>query len=250
MLTWKAWAVWWLLAVASLFYLVGSSPSFQQCVGRDQEHASTQTFEQGVSNLFVVLGDIRECLGVFVETNHTAIDALATLLIAAFTGTLWWSTHRLWKATREEFIATHRPRILVHSFHYSSEGADKIGAMFSYVNTGASAATVEAIAGQIAEVFEIPSRAPSIGPQKLVGKKLAGGEEAMFTISSSLTHKQMVIDGERKRRGHSYLFAVCTGYVAYSDELGIRRKTGFCRRYDPDTRSWLRVENSDYEYAY
>lgn len=40
--------------------------------------------------------------GEWVETHPGALTLLATLFIAAFTGTLWWSTRRLWKAGEQQ----------------------------------------------------------------------------------------------------------------------------------------------------
>lgn len=44
-----------------------------------------------------------------VDKNDGLITALATIVIAAFTATLWKSTDKLWRAGREEFIASRRP---------------------------------------------------------------------------------------------------------------------------------------------
>ena len=40
--------------------------------------------------------------GEWVEAHHGALTLLATLVIAAFTGTLWWSTRQLWKAGQQQ----------------------------------------------------------------------------------------------------------------------------------------------------
>ena len=40
--------------------------------------------------------------GEWVEAHHGALTLLATLFIAAFTGTLWWSTRQLWKAGAQQ----------------------------------------------------------------------------------------------------------------------------------------------------
>jgi hypothetical protein len=199
-------------------------------------------------------------IAVHATILATVVSASAAIAIACFTYRLKEATKgqlgeliKSGEQARLQFIATHRPRIMVHSFEYSSEDGERIGAFFRYVNTGTSTATIVGIAGQITEVFDMPSQATSIGPECRVDpedEKLVGGEEAVHTVSSSILHSQMVVDSELKHRGHSYLFAICIGYVAYTDDLGVRRKTGFCRRYDPSTRSWLKMENSDYEYAY
>src|SRR6476661_11045388 len=66
----------------------------------------------------IVLGTILACLsnpavlpglgaavlncGEWIEAHHGALTLLATLFIAAFTGTLWWSTRQLWKAGEQQ----------------------------------------------------------------------------------------------------------------------------------------------------
>jgi hypothetical protein len=42
----------------------------------------------------------------------------------------------------------------------------------------------------------------------------------------------------------------CVGYIIHRDDNGIVRQTGFCRRYNVDTKRWDKVEDEDYEYAY
>jgi len=63
-----------------------------------------------------------ECISVFLARADWA--AIATIVIAIFTCCLWFSTRKLWKTTnesvklgRDEFIATHRPKLRVHSVY-------------------------------------------------------------------------------------------------------------------------------------
>ncbi len=55
----------------------------------------------------LLLGILRET-AKFIEENDKIIVALSGAAVAAFTGTLWWSTKRLWKVTKE--AAEHIPR--------------------------------------------------------------------------------------------------------------------------------------------
>ena len=38
------------------------------------------------------------------------------------------------------------------------------------------------------------------------------------------------------------------GYIAYSDAVGVTRRTGFFRYYDPDRRRFRKVDDPEYEY--
>jgi hypothetical protein len=71
----------------------------------------------------------------FVHSYKDDLTAWATLAIAAFTGTLWWSTNRLYisaerqlgelrksgELARAEFISTHRPKIIVSDIEIGRE---------------------------------------------------------------------------------------------------------------------------------
>lgn len=94
-------------------------------------------------------------LGAFLEAHNQTISALATLVIAAFTITLWWTASRQSRLTqdaialaRDEFLATHRPKIIVHSTEIDWRDSDEgpcIGARVTIVNAGASEALLESI---------------------------------------------------------------------------------------------------------
>jgi hypothetical protein len=49
-------------------------------------------------------------------------------------------------------------------------------------------------------------------------------------------------------QGKSYLWIY--GYISYSDFLGNTHKFRFCRRYDIKTKSFIKVEDEDYENNY
>jgi|SRR5215469_7572232 len=65
-------------------------PSFEHCVG------------SGSVKAYV------DCSGTFLDQHGTAVTAIATFVIAAFTGTLWTATLRSTDLTRESFTANKR----------------------------------------------------------------------------------------------------------------------------------------------
>jgi hypothetical protein len=78
--------------------------------------------------------------------------ALATVVIASFTVVLALVTRRQARLTREalklardEFISTHRPKIIVRTFEYCGDGGGRIGAAIRYVNAGDTVATITEI---------------------------------------------------------------------------------------------------------
>jgi hypothetical protein len=51
-----------------------------------------------------------------IITEH--LNTLATFIIAAFTGTLWWSTRKLWIAHRDTRQATQRAFVYIDGLNY------------------------------------------------------------------------------------------------------------------------------------
>jgi hypothetical protein len=92
-----------LLICLSLFALIGSefSSSFQACLGLE------------APNPFKAYP---RCMGSFVQENNSAITALGTLVIAAFTGTLWIATNQQARLAKETFVASRRAFVIVPGF--------------------------------------------------------------------------------------------------------------------------------------
>jgi hypothetical protein len=42
----------------------------------------------------------------------------------------------------------------------------------------------------------------------------------------------------------------CIGRIEYRDSQGRTRETGFCRRFNPESMTWMSEHHPDYEYAY
>src|SRR5262249_27307104 len=74
------------------------SPSFQQCVGAAEENPSA----------YGVTVSYAGCTARILQSYEALITALATIVIAAFTGTLWWATRKQAELTREALIADKR----------------------------------------------------------------------------------------------------------------------------------------------
>ena len=79
------------------------SPTFYQCIS------------EGTSNNGVIRA-YAGCSGEFIETHYGAITALATIIIAAFTATLWYATNKQANLTRQAFIADKRAAVFASGF--------------------------------------------------------------------------------------------------------------------------------------
>jgi hypothetical protein len=88
------------VVLCALFVVVERtfSPSFQQCIAAAEENPSA----------FGVTVSYARCTVRILQSYEAVITAVATIVIAAFTGTLWWATSRQAQLTREAFIADKR----------------------------------------------------------------------------------------------------------------------------------------------
>ncbi len=84
------------------------SPNFQQCIATHTDNKNDGTAKKNLSPLGTTVTSYVQCSGDFLAENGEAITALATIIIAAFTCTLWVATSRQAKLTREAFVADKR----------------------------------------------------------------------------------------------------------------------------------------------
>src|SRR5579883_3362954 len=131
MLKWsRTFLAWSLVGAALALVVYGTTflPSYRKCIGNDAQHESpdkTADLDEtlpGGSRIYV-LPPFLLCEGRFADENGAVITALATIAIAAFTATLWITTGRQVRLAREEFLATHRPEIVIHSVEIAHDTA-------------------------------------------------------------------------------------------------------------------------------
>jgi hypothetical protein len=140
---------------AAAIWLLATSSSFNSCIERQTTTLIEQAKEksQPTALSFVDRAAIcGRCAWHVTVEYRDALTAIATVFIALFTFTLWHSTDRMMAATqtavdlaRRDFIATHRPRVIVRYIEgpfYDDDG-HRI-AFVTLVNTGASDALIEA----------------------------------------------------------------------------------------------------------
>jgi hypothetical protein len=93
---------WWTFTTFAvmLVWLIGDSQSFQECI----------------TNVSIMLGRDLRCLGTFLQNNNGTITTLATVVMAIFTYFLYASTDKLWKAGQDALKATERAFISLDEF--------------------------------------------------------------------------------------------------------------------------------------
>jgi hypothetical protein len=194
----------------------------------------------------------------FLEAHNGAITALATVLIAAFTIVLAVVSNRQARLiedqariARNEFIVTHRPKIIVRAFQMLNPDAG-VGVaprvIFIAHNIGDSPARIIEVRSATL-VQDINANLPNdLGFPFLENfhVTLVSGQKEVFPINGAdpfVENEAMEIFARRS-------MLLCLGIVAYLDGAGTRRETGFCRRFMSDAREWSTLRDSEYEYAY
>jgi hypothetical protein len=93
------------------------SPSFQSCVNHETNNAAGQPSKEHNANIPTAIHAYVVCTSGFIVDNNPSITAFATLIIAAFTGTLWIATSRQSRLIKEAFIAEKRAFVFAASFN-------------------------------------------------------------------------------------------------------------------------------------
>jgi hypothetical protein len=122
----------------------------------------------------------------FADNHATGITALATIVIAIFTLTLWIATSKQARLARDsialarsEFISTHRPRVIIRNVTTTGVVVDyPISISFMIVNIGDSIANidyVESVVFFILKDEKVPRHLPMSG-SNISTPALASGE--------------------------------------------------------------------------
>ena len=186
----------------------------------------------------------------------TTIFTFWLAVVGAFTGfVLCWQACLLRGQTRlarEEFIASHRPKIIIRGFrllHQDMPIGKKINFAFTAQNIGDTGAKIiEYRNGTFIQfaIQNIPSDLSFPTAENLLPNLvLESGVSQLFPGDSG----EKLLEDKRTQiySGKSALY--CMGIIVYCDEIGTRRETGFCRRYRPSENRW-EVIDCEYEYAY
>lgn len=203
-----------------------------------------------------------------LQRYNGAVTAVATVLIGIFTLVLALVTGRQARLTREtievarqEFISSHRPKIIVHSVEITHNSVPMrneptVGASVVYFNVGDTPARIIEINAKIS-MRPLPLQS---GLGVGIGVRLAGlpvpkelvesGHPNFVAVFSDQTLEQVRFaekssDGRDRDGG-----LVCIGMIAYEDGRRARHETGFCRRLETTTERWVQMDHHEYEYSY
>ena len=235
------------------------SPSFQACISQKGTQTTTQNGEKNAdekSNIVVIVRSQALCSLRLVDRHNGFFSALAALIVAVFTVTLWISTSKQARLSfeslrlaREEFIATHRPKIIIRFIQGPFVENDHQFIWVTVVNVGASAGTIIGFGGDLARRekngnWYTPGLTAT--PRDIENPiMLAAGERHNFTITAATIYNDTVMFADAV--GDHQLCAV--GAIRYRDGNGRQRETAFFRIYDEESDSFTTpAKDADNDY--
>ena len=256
----KALSVLWLASIGLLLFLfIGElTSSYRECSRVRQTFYS----RNGGYGLLEKIQSFVYCEGVTGNANAELITALATIFLGAFTLTLWLTSDEQARLTRksidlarEEFISTHRPKIILReAFIGTFTEGTSIAVFFQLANIGETLGKI--VLSEIrAEVVRKDSHRlllhPSLNTQAQLGIiQLAPGQAQLFKLDTENCPKWnaelfQMKDGTRIAVIH------IVGQLIYTDEFdGIRRRTAFRRELAPERQRFYRLlDEPDLDYA-
>jgi len=182
------------------------------------------------------------------------LTAVSTAVIAVFTVVLAFVSIRQIRQTqesiglaRDEFRASHRPQIIVHSVEFlriGGEEEDRIGASILCFNIGRAAAQNIDVRGDILVTHDL-----GIDIQRPLIKTFAeipSGLKLRFEVRSDRPVREL---GHLLKQATPY----CIGSITYLDQNQTRRETGFCfviKEIGSHGARWVSAESPEHEYAF
>lgn len=176
---------------------------------------------------------------------YTLLLTLFTLTLAVGAATQSILIGRQIILLRDEFNATHRPKIILRDVAFITEGGeDRI--LFMLLNIGTSKAIVieSWILTEIVANGDYSRNLRSAGHNDLGNLELVAGESRDLTIRAFDQPNVLI---RRNPMGSQALnFA---GSILYADSAGHRRRSVFRRIYDAHRDRFIRTDDPDQEYA-
>jgi hypothetical protein len=184
-------------------------------------------------------------------TVFTGVLAFATVGLGIATVGLYAAGEKQFGLARDEFIATHRPRIVLKDVSYIN------GQIFYMLaNIGATKATiVESWIFDELLMNDVPIRPlRSVGHDMLGRLTFEGGQvwdllyQPNFSAFMRVPDLKRIGSEERPSLIGSEIYF--TGAILYEDGAGIRRRSIFRRRWVDDRDGFVRMKDErDHEYA-
>ena len=236
-------------AILFLMWLTTFSASFQSCQqteqNRETQDEPQNTEEEPPPGLGQLSMKFIVCEGSFLDKNETLMTAIATVIIAIFTATLYRATESIHLLTRQQYLAAYRPLLKIRYVRLTGGTAkENVSAQFTVVNASTSRAVVIGHGAKF-EWFKEPLPHPLLFnmAQFIEETDFPAGAEQACHVQGDFTLPSF--DHVFRKDEGLYLY----GVIVYTDDLGAQRTTAFCRRYESGSHRFVAVEDPDYEYT-
>jgi len=176
----------------------------------------------------------------FLDIHAGAITAIATAIMALFTIVLARIACKQTRLIRE--TTTHRPKLIIRAVKLAMESAEnhRYAVKFVYVNNGNTVAHITEIGTALIngpDCWNYGSREVRFEIKPCSDKLRSGEEKSGLTCTT--------FDWDKKSETW-----FCVGYIQYTDARDVFRKTGFCRKWNPESMNWDKTNNEEYEYSF
>ena len=246
------------ILVAVTAWLVIGSSSFQSCVcrisGDDVHHQS----EYSVRGRFAASGGYADCLGQYLQQNNGAVTAIATVVMAVFSGLLWATTKSLWVEAKDASLTAQKaaaaaeksanaalgvelPRFVAANIHFFvrdinvDDGVHSCEVRATFLNHGRTEAVItqECLVWKLDSALSPKPRYPIHSVTKIDFGKVVGATQpvvmsCVFSVAAPVV--------EAIKTGQTILWVY--GFIEYRDFLQKRHRTGFVGGFVPPAQAW------------
>ena len=229
-----------LFAIAFEFSLINTPEQIP--IQTQTTHAKQETVYSYLESLKPLLATLCDWFGSWTDKG---INTASNVLIALFTFVLAGVSIQQGRTARRDFIATHRPRVIVRFIQgplLNEKGFQT--AWITIVNTGETPAIVDAIGSG----FVFREKGKDFGPPGVDASAkpippivLESGKRHWFEAPSTVSPSAFeAAFGNRE-------FCVL-GEIQYRDRNGVRRETGFFRTYKESSGQFIAAKDDESEY--
>jgi hypothetical protein len=211
--------------------IVGTSQTFQSCMGEHYQYESSKTLYEGAAQFFIAFKVSLGCSGEFVHKNSEAIIALFTIILGIATWLLWRATEDLVKGA--ETTAEMQLRAYVHiigkDFLIQDFDNERFTHRFSILNVGQTPAyelQIETVTKPLSHPlptnFDFSAVPRGNNPSvMMVGPRRRVGHDSLADTILTPAEMADIISADSDIRLYSY------GTISYRT-FGKRRYTNFC----------------------
>jgi hypothetical protein len=176
--------------------------------------------------------------------------ALVLATVLQFGALLWqgWQLRRQIALGQAEFIATHRPRLVLKRIEVTNVVGTTLGIQCSIANVGDGDGNI--IDSRYNLDVSSGRRFPApVGQSNFGVHALRPGAEVRVSINATLDDGAGAVFAYLERFPEAERGLYFRGFILYADANDVARRTYFSRRYDSRAQRFLPTDDRDYDYA-